>query len=315
MKKRLMILVFMMSVTLIIQPPAPVSAGYPERPVTILAGFKAGGNVDAVARILAKAAGKILGQPMVVENKPGAGGGVAAATLKNAKPDGYTLCLNMATAFTVNPLLGKSVYGMDDFIYIAASGKAQEGYVSNPSKEWKDWKGMIQKAKASEGLIYASMMPLDKTFAKVIAQKEGVKLTAVPTKGGAEVITSVLGNHVDFGFSGGLHYSYAKAGQMVVLATLGKERQPDFPDAPTLNELGYGIIFDNYVVIAAPKGISADVIEKLSKAFSEAIQDPEYVDLMNNKIHWIPLYLGSNALTDALTTMSESYRKMIEEQK
>jgi tripartite-type tricarboxylate transporter receptor subunit TctC len=288
------------------------AAEYPDRPIQLLAGFQAGGNVDAVARILAKSAGSLLGQPMVVENKPGAGGGVAATALKAAKPDGHTLCLNMSTAYTFNP--GETTYALDDFIFIAVAGKAQEAFVSNSEAPWKDWKGMIAEAR-KRSLTYASMMPLDKVFTRAIAKKEGVQFSAIPTKGGAEIITSVLGKHSDFGFSGGIHYSYAKAGQVAVIAGLGSERLADFPDVPTLKELGYDIVFENFVVISAPKGVPEAVVQKLSAAFAKAIQDPEYVDMMKNNIRWVPLYLDSAKTTASMRKMSADYKKMAEELK
>ena len=291
---------------------APALAEYPERPIQLLAGFQAGGNVDAVARILAKSTGILLGQPMVVENKPGAGGGVAATTLKSAKPDGHTLCLNMSTAYTYNP--GETTYAPDDFIFIAVAGKAQEAFVSNSEAPWKEWKGMIAEAK-KRSMTYASMMPIDKVFTRAIAKKEGVQFSAIPTKGGAEIITSVLGKHSDFGFSGGIHYSYAKAGQVTVIAGLGAERLADFPEVPTLKELGYEIVFENYVVITAPKGVPDPVIQKLSAAFAKAIQDPEYMTLMKDNIHWVPMYLDSAKTTAAMKKMSTDYKKMAEEQK
>lgn len=290
----------------------PVRADYPERPIQVLAGFQAGGNVDAVARILAKSSGSILGQPVVVDNKPGAGGGVAATTLKSAKPDGYTLCLNMSTAYTFNP--GESTYALEDFIFIAVAGKAQEAFVSSSEAPWKDWKGMIAEAK-KRNLTYASMIPLDKVFTRAIAKKEGVQFSAIPTKGGAEIITSILGKHSDFGFSGGIHHSYAKAGQVAVLAGLGAERLADFPDVPTLKELGYDIVLENYVVISAPKGVPEPIVEKLSAALAKAIQDPEYVDMMKNNIRWVPIYLDQARTTAAVQKMSADYKKMAEAQK
>jgi tripartite-type tricarboxylate transporter receptor subunit TctC len=290
----------------------PGFADYPERPIQFLAGFQAGGNVDAVARLLARSSGTLLGQPLVVENKPGAGGGVAATALKSAKPDGYTLCVNMSTAYTYNP--GESSYTLDDFIFIAVSGKSQEAFVSNSEAPWKDWKGMIAEAR-KRSMTYASMIPLDKVFTRAIAKKEGVQFSAIPTKGGAEIITSVLGKHSDFGFSGGIHYSYAKAGQVAVMAGLGAERLADFPEVPTLKELGYDIVFENYIVITAPKGVPDAVIEKLSATFAKAIQQPEYIDMMKNNIHWVPMYLDSAKTTAAMQKMSAEYKKMAEELK
>jgi tripartite-type tricarboxylate transporter receptor subunit TctC len=312
MKKKATVWIAMYVMLCIFVCSAPALADYPERPIQLMAGFQAGGNVDAVARILAKSSSSLLGQPLVVDNKPGAGGGIAATTLKTAKPDGYTLCINMSTAYTFIP--GDISYSVDDFIYIAAAGKAQEAFVSSSEASWKDWKALIAEAK-KKNMTYASMIPLDKIFTRAIAKKEGARFSAIPTKGGAEIITSVLGKHSDFGFSGGLHYSYAKAGQITVLAGLGAERLADFPETPTLKELGYDIVFENYVVITAPKGVPDAVIQKLSTAFAKAIQDPEYVNMMKNNVHWVPLYLDPAQTTTAIRGMSASFKKMMEEQK
>jgi len=285
---------------------------YPTKPITILLGYAAGGTADTMARVLAKPLGDLLGQPVMIVNKPGGGGGVAAMTLKNSKPDGYTLGITTAITFTFNPHAGKTEYSLDDFKYIAAVGEFQEAFVSIPEKPWKNFKELVEYCKKHPGLTWASMAPIDKVIMQYIGKKEGVEWNPVPTKGGAEVMTAVLGKHVDFGFSGGIHYSYVKAGKMIVLAGCGERRLMDFPEIPTLKELGYDVAVINVNMVAAPKGIPDFNVRKLVDTFSKAVKDPNYVDLLKNKLHFPPIFLGSEQLEKTLREQSEAYRKMVQ---
>ncbi|MGD9042342.1 MAG: tripartite tricarboxylate transporter substrate binding protein [Desulfobacterales bacterium] len=290
----------------------PSWAEYPDRPVKILVGFRAGGSVDAMARLLSQKAGDSLGQPVVVVNKPGGGGAIAAKETLRAKPDGYTLCFSVALTYAAWPYMTKVKYMEDDFTYIAAVGKFQEAFVSLPNKAWTDWKGLVTHAKKQGPLNVAVMTPYDKQVLRYIAKKEGIKFNMVPTKGGAAIMTQVLGNHVDFGFSGGIHYQYVKAGKMIVLAGHGQERLVATPDIPTLKELGYNIALENYNVVAGPKGIPADVTQKLGKAFSQAVQSTEYKDLLQNKLHFPAIFLGPQELPPKMKAMGRDFKAMAE---
>ena len=311
MRKKLAILTIVIGIIFISGSVATVLAAYPERPITLLINFRAGGNIDTLARVMAKSMGDTLGQPILTVNKPGAGGGVGAMELKRAKPDGYTLCLTVATTFVFNPHFAKKAkYGMDDFRYIASATQGQEAFVSLPDKPWKDWKGLIEEARKKGGLTFSTFTPAERVFMKVVAKQEGVKLTPVPTKGGAGMVPQVLGGHVDFAFSGGIHYSYAKQGKMIVLAGLGDKRLIDFPDVPTLKELGYNVVLDQYVVFAAPKDVPEEVVQKVNDAVAKAVKDPSVADLIENKIHWPIAYLGPDDVVKALKEMNESYKEM-----
>ena len=290
----------------------PSWAEYPDRPVKILVGFKAGGSVDTMARLLSKKAGDILGQPVVVVNKPGGGGAIAAKQTLRAKPDGYTLCFSVALTYAAWPYMTKVKYTEDDFTYISAVGKFQEAFVSLPDKGWSDWKGLIAYAKKQGPLNVAVMTPYDKQVLRYIAKKEGVEFNLVPTKGGAAIMTQILGNHVDFGFSGGIHYQYVKAGKMIVLVAHGQERLIGTPDVPTLKEEGYNIALENYNVVAGPKGLPADIIQKLGKAFDQAVQSPDYQDLMQNKLHFPALFLGPEELSPKIKSMAKDFKAMAE---
>jgi tripartite-type tricarboxylate transporter receptor subunit TctC len=291
---------------------APAWAEYPDRPVKILVGFKAGGSVDTMARMLAQKTGDILGQPVVVVNKPGGGGAIAAKEVIHAKPDGYTLCFNVVLTFAAWPYMTKVDYTEDDFTYIGAVGKFQEAFVSLPDKPWKDWKGLIAYAKQKGPLNVAVMTPYDKEVLKYIGKKEGVEFNLVPTKGGADIMTQVLGNHVDFGFSGGIHGQYVKAGKMIVLAGHGNEHLVATPDVPTLKELGYPIALENYNVVVGPKGLSDEIVQKLAGAFDQAVQSADYQDLMKNKLDFPALFIGPQELPSKVKEMAKEFKEMAE---
>lgn len=288
-------------------------AEYPDRPIKILVGFKAGGGVDTMARLLCKKVGDILGQPVVVVSKPGGGGAVVAKTILKEKPDGYNLAFAITLTFAGWPHMTKVKYTVDDFAYISSVGKFQEAFVAGSGQPFKDWPGLIAAAKKKEGgLNVAVMTPYDKTVLRYIGKKEGVKFNLVPTKGGAAIMTQVLGGHVDFGFSGGIHYSYVKAGKMNVLAGHGAKRLEGTPDVPTLKELGYNVALENYCMVAGPKGLPAEVVKKLGDAFKQAVADKDYQDLMKNKLRFPVVYLGPAELTDQMKRMSGDFKKMAE---
>jgi tripartite-type tricarboxylate transporter receptor subunit TctC len=290
----------------------PSWAEYPDRPVKILVGFRAGGGTDMMARLLSKKAGDILGQPVVVVNKAGGGGAIAAKEILKVKPDGYTLCFNIALTFAAWPHMTKVKYTENDFTYISAVGKFQEAFVSLPDKGWTDWKGLITYAKKQGPLNVAVLSPYDKQVLRYIAKKEGVEFNLVPTKGGAAIMTQVLGNHVDFGFSGGIHYKYVKAGKMIVLVGHGEERLIGTPEIPTLKELGYNVALENYCIVAGPKGIPEEVTQKLGRAFGQAAQSSEYQDLMQNKLHFPTLFIGPEELPPKIKAMGKDFKAMAE---
>ncbi|MBW1803998.1 MAG: tripartite tricarboxylate transporter substrate binding protein [Deltaproteobacteria bacterium] len=287
-------------------------AEYPERPINLTVGFRAGGAVDTMGRLLAKSTGDILGQPMLVLNKAGAGGGRAVTALKNAKPDGYNLCFVVGTAYYFNPHAAKTQYTLDDFTHITSCSKGQEAWVTSVKKPFKDWQGMIAYAREKGVITAASFNPIDKLYLKIIAKRDGINISAVPTKGGAGMVPAVLGGHVDFGFSGGIHYSHAKSGKMRVLAGMGSERLRDFPDAPTMKELGYNIVLENYFMISGPKGLPKNIAKKLNDAFVKAIKNQAFVDLVTKKMHFPIVVLGPDELPGKLKELSKASKNLFD---
>lgn len=247
------------------------SAEYPEKPITILVGFGAGGGVDSISRAASDTLSGKLGKPVVIKNKPGGGGALAATTLKSMPADGYTLAAVISTTVSFDPHAGQLPYNAEDFEYIAAYGVFPEALVALPDKNWKTFADVVAAAKKKKGgLTYASTTSLDKVVLATIAKKEGVTFKPVPTKGGAEAVAQTLGGHVDFAYSSGTYYAQAKAGKLHVLAGLGTQPVPGFEKAPTLTSLGYDVSSVNMVLYIAPKGLPSDAKAKLVAAFKAA---------------------------------------------
>ncbi len=289
-------------------------AAWPEKPITITVGFGAGGTTDVAARAVGELVSKKLGQPVVVENKPGAGGAVAATALTKQAADGYNLVALTSTTIALDPQMTSLGYGLDDFTYIAAIGDFPEGFIALPKHGWKTLTEALAASKASGKLNYASTTSLDRMMTKVLGKKAGLTLVPVPTKGGAEAVTQVLGGHVDLAYSSGAYYPQAKAGNLSVLAVLSDKRVAGLPDVPTLKELGYGVSSVNLILYVAPKGLPADVKAKLTSAFADAGKDPSTIDLMEKR-SLNNIVLTGDELDKTMKAHAESYKQLIEASK
>ena len=314
MRKKIRTLCFaVLAVVLTIGFGANAQASYPKKPVNLMVAFRAGGSLDTTFRVFAKALGRELGKPVVVSNRAGAGGAVGASHLKSARPDGYTLGANVSLPFTLSANLGKVDFMPDDFVYIASITQSQPAFVATPEKGWKSWGDLIKAAKEKGSLSYASQTPWDKLAVKVINKKEGITLVPVPTKGGGEMIPALLGGHVDFAWSGGVHYKYVKSGKMVVLSACTSTPLVAFPEVPTLKQLGYDISMDVPFLLVAPKGIPSDVLKTLEKAAEKAFNAPEVQELIKEKLHMPAAFVGSAELTNQIRQGYEAYKRIINE--
>jgi tripartite-type tricarboxylate transporter receptor subunit TctC len=294
-------------------PPPTAQAAWPEKPVTITVGFAAGGTTDVAARAVGEGLSKHLGQPVVIENKAGAGGAVAATALMKAAPDGYSLVANTSTTMTFDPHATTLSYGVDDFTYLAAVGEFPEAYIALPDRGWKTLGDALAAGK-EKGLNYASTTSIDRVVSALIAKKTGTSLSAVPTRGGAEAVTQVMGGHVDLAYSSGAYIPQAKAGQVKVLAVLSDKRLPALPDAPTLLELGYDLASVNLIVFMAPKGLPQDIRAKLADAFAATAKEEKIVDLMEKRSLGKTVLVG-DALTETMRAHSSRFKAMIERSK
>jgi tripartite-type tricarboxylate transporter receptor subunit TctC len=288
-------------------------AAWPEKPVTITVGFGAGGTTDVAARVVGEVLSKHLGQPVVIENKPGAGGALAATQLMKAPTDGYSLVANTSTTMTFDPHATSLTYTVDDFSYLAAIGEFPEAYIALPDKGWKTLNDALAAGKG-KGLNYASTTSVDRVVSALIAKKSGTPLSAVPTKGGAEAVTQVMGGHVDLAYSSGAYIPQAQAGQVKVIAVLSDKRHPDIPDAPTLLDLGFDLASVNLITFMGPKDLPADIRAKLTAAFAAVAKDEKIVDLMKKRSLGTTVLIGDD-LTNTMRAHSKSFKDMIDRSK
>lgn len=255
---------------------------WPEKPVTIIVPFPAGGSTDMVARALALEMGAKLGQSFVVDNRPGATGTLGAGMVKRAAPDGYTLLVSSLGAFVVTPHLLKGVAydATKDFDYITVPVQAPNVLVASPQQKERTVAEVLALLKAQPGKVsFASSGngSSDHLSAEVFWQQTQTEGLHVPYKGGAPAVNDLLGGQVQFSFQNvNAVLPHIKAGKLHAIAVTGDKRSPVLPDVPTLAEAGVkGAEVYSWQGMAAPKGLPPAVKEKLANAAIAAIQAPE----------------------------------------
>ncbi len=287
-------------------------ADYPEEPIKIVVGFGAGGGADTLSRLVAKALERELGQPVVIENKPGGGGIVAATGLMRAEPDGYTIGMAVDSTFSLAPLFGGQVkYGVGDFDYLTTVASLQNAIVTSGDAPFATWDELMDHAKAGNKVSFASLSPATKMMMQYIANRDGVDLKIVPVKGGKEAMKEVLGGHMQIGWSAGAHQAYLKNEGVKVLASAGTQRLGLSPDVPTLLEMGYDFGVDGYFMFFAPKGIPADRLQQLTDALYKAAADPEVAKLAQQKMGFPNVVLTPQETTDEVLRMVGVYENLM----
>lgn len=250
---------------------------YPSRPIKYICPWPAGGSTDAVIRSLAESAGKTLGQTIIVENKPGAGGMLGAIEMLAAKPDGYTLTQIPHGVFRI-PHMQKVAYDpLKDFTWIACLTGYTFGLVVPADSPIKSVKDLVAYAKANpEKFTYGSTGTGTSPHLAVeeFAQRAGIKLTHVPFKGNADNMQAILGGHV-MGASDATGWGpHVESGKLRLLTTYGSKRTKRWPTVATLTELGYDTVSDSPFGVCGPKGMDPAIVTTLHEAFRKTLNDP-----------------------------------------
>jgi len=278
----------------------------------MLVGFAAGGSMDLSARALAASAEKVLGQQVVVENKPGGTGMVALAAMLAQNPDGYTLCATPSSVIIrVSQIQQAPFKPFTSFKPIIGFTEPQLGIVVKNDAPWKTLKDLVSYAKKNPNkLKYGTTGVGSTTHAAVdeISTKQKLRMIHVPYKGSIEALTALLGGHVDFASLTSELIPSVKSGQTRLLAVISENRSPLFPGIPTLKELGYDFANDAIFAVVAPAGIPADVVKKLETAFAAATKSKEYLESLD-KIGMIPVYYDSNKFSKFLRTYWKKINK------
>jgi tripartite-type tricarboxylate transporter receptor subunit TctC len=263
--------------------PALAQAPYPAKPVTMVVPFPPGGLADIVARPVAEAMSRDLGQPVVIENKTGAGGGIGMAHASKAAPDGYTVLLSLSS-FTVLPeadaILGRAP------MYTLASLRPVARFTADPTvlavraeAPWKTVKDFVEDAKKRPGAInygssgnYGTMhVPME-----ILAQNAGIKLTHVPFQGAGPAVIALLGGQIDAVASGpATVLQHIKAGKLRVLGHWGTARLETLPDVPSLKDAGYNAEYAQWSGLFVPAATPEPIVQRLRAAARAAANDPK----------------------------------------
>jgi tripartite-type tricarboxylate transporter receptor subunit TctC len=256
---------------------------FPDKPIEFIVLFAAGGSTDISVRTICEIASKELGQPFVVLNKPGGGGSIAIGSLAKATPDGYTVGSLSSGAMEIQPHLIKVPYDpIKDLVPIMQYGEYPQGLAVKADAPFNTFKDLVEFARQNPGKVTYGTTGVGGTqhiMMERIAAAAGIKWSHVPFKGGTPAITALLGDHIT-ATTVAEFVPQVKSGTAKILAVFGTKRLSDFPNVPTLLEMGYNIYMVNYLAIGAPAGTPKDRLDKLSKAFKNAMSHPVFVEMM-----------------------------------
>jgi tripartite-type tricarboxylate transporter receptor subunit TctC len=288
---------------------------FPTKPITLIMPWPAGAGIDLWHRAMAEAAAKILGQPVIVENRTGGSGTIGPASMAaSAKPDGYTISHIPITIFRL-PFMQKTSWDpLKDFTYIIHQSGFMFGTVVKADSPFKTWKDMIDFARANPGkLTYGT--PGAGTSLHIgmeqIALREGIKWTMVPFKGGPETHAALLGGHVMAAAEGQGWWPHVESKAERVLAIWTETRHPRLPDTPTLKELGYPFVFDSPFGLAGPKGMDPAIVKKLHDAFKAAMDDPKAKEIQQ-RYDYATRYMDSATYTKFVAEQVAEQKEVIE---
>jgi tripartite-type tricarboxylate transporter receptor subunit TctC len=264
---------------------APLSgahaAGYPDRPITIVVCFPAGGGTDIAVRMINTQLGEALGKAVIVENKAGAGGNIGIAAVARAKPDGYTL-LGCSSAFVVNPSLYAHVSydAKKDFIPLMLIGSSPNVFVVPANSKITSMKQFLAEAKANPGKLNWTSPGLGTTpqlAGELLKLRTGINMVHVPFTGAGPAMNAVLAGQVDmYAANYGSVSSLIKGGQVRAIAVTADKRWSDIPDVPTLDELGIkDANTDTLQALFAPAGTPQEVIDKLASTLKQVLSRPD----------------------------------------
>jgi len=294
--------------------PGIAVAEFPEKEITIVVGTGAGGAADAGARMVGREMEKILGKPIVVINKVGGGGTKALALLTKEKPDGYTLVYAFSHHITFGGQFKRKtpLFKATDFDYIGSITEPRQSLISLTGRGWTDLKGMLAKLKAEQKpirLVYSGGP--GRLVATALQKDLNFPVKVIRESGGGKSMQRLLGGHVDIAFSGGAHSKYTEAGQTMVLASVHTDRNPDFPNAPTLEELGVHAATTTLQIIVAPRGLPNAIKDRLAGAVMKISAMPNIVKLFHDNLTMSMRPMKGKQLVDYMVAEEKRFTKLI----
>jgi tripartite-type tricarboxylate transporter receptor subunit TctC len=256
------------------------AGGYPAKPIRLVVPFAPGASNDSLSRATAEAMSPLLGQPIVIDNRPGAGGMIGAENAARAPADGYTL-LNVQASFATNAAIrAKMPYDVQtDFVYIGMMTKSPMILVVHPSMPVKSLKDLVALARKRPGdLNYGSsgIGGSNHLATELFAKTANIRITHVPYKGIALALTDLIGGHVQLVLTSlPSALGHVRSGRLKALAVAGEKRSPFAPDIPTARENGVDFVAELWWGLAAPAGTPSEIVDKLSDAMRKAMESPQ----------------------------------------
>ena len=289
---------------------------YPNRPVTLIVPWPAGGTTDIGMRALASATEKYLKQKIVIENRPGAGGVLGPQQVaQHAAPDGYTLVQIPITVFRFPFMRKTALDPAADFTYIIGVSGYTFGVVVRNDAPWKSFKELIDYARANPGKINYGTPGAGTSLhitMEQIAKQQGIKWTHVPFKGTSETTGALLGGHVDAVADATGWAPLVNARQLRLLVLWTATRSKNWPDAPTLREAGIDMVSNSPFGIAGPKGMDPAVVKIIHDAFKEGAEDPAYLEA-TAKLDQEPAYMNSDDYRRYAVGQLVEQKKLVED--
>ena len=290
------------------------AAHFPYRPIKLICPWPAAGSSDMVMRAFADSASKILGQQVVIENKPGASGMLGPNELVKAAPDGYTLS-QLTIGVARLPHMQKMQFDpLRDFSYIACLTGYTFGIVVKADSPFKTVKDLVNYAKANPGKFSYGSTGAGTTPHLAIeefASKAGIQLTHIPFKGSSDGLQALLGGHINAHSDATGWAPHVDSGAMRLLATYGSKRTKRWPKVPTLNELGYDTVSDSPFGIGGPRGMDPAIVRKLQDTFKKTLNDPAVLAALE-KYDQPVIYMDSEEYTNFILASYVKEKRTIE---
>ena len=268
---------------------------FPDKPIRLLVPWAAGGTTDIQLRALGDQASRRLGQPIVVENKPGAGGVLAAQQLLQEKPDGYVVAQMPISVFRHPQMASRALFNpLEDFTYVIHLTGYLFGIVVKADAPWQTLGQFLDYAKANPGKVNYGTPGVGTSLhitMEQIAGQRGIEWTHVPFRGVAENMQALLGGQIHATADSSGWSELVQSGRLRLLTVWSAERAKRFPDVPTLRESGIDIVSASPYGLAGPKGMSPDVVRVLHDAFKEALFDPAHIAILD-RFDMAPWHMG-----------------------
>lgn len=289
-------------------------AAYPDKPITMIVPFPAGGRTDLTARVVAQHLPKYLGQTVVVVNKPGAGGVLGAKEVATARPDGYTLGL-FSTAVVTAQYTVATPTNLNDYVAVSVVNIDPMALAVKYDAPWKTLADLVSYSRKNPDKLRVGMIPgaSAQIFAGGFAKAANVKIVNVPFKGDADGVTALAGGHIEAHVAVPVSYkALADAKKVRILGVASESRSTLYNDIPTFRENGVDLVIGSFHIVFAPKGTPAEIPAKLADALAKTMKEAELTKQMSSANLGVA-YMNQADTAKFLARQDELYRRLIDE--